>query len=555
MTNGNREAELVGLMELLREDRLSAADAQRLERMVCDDDAARRRYVHYMRMVADLQWVASRRSGRDLLSRLALAPDPLLPNDSPISFDPPPVAPPNLFSRWGLGGGWIDAAPVVVFGVLMLVAGLFVGLRMRSPKGNESAASVERAAESLETPVPIAIDEPEPAVATIARLVRTVDCQWDNSSLPTQAGSEWSAGQVRLSRGRALIRFESGAEVLLEGPSVFQLDDASRGSLLSGQLVARVPVEAVGFAIKTPTATVVDLGTEFGVVADARGATEVHVFDGAVELYAGDDDQAALRVVAGEARRLASAGDGEPKNWSELPLDDARFVRNVDAPTLPLEIEGQLLLADDFRGPELDDAHWKVVTQGVPSLRANVRQRNGRIELINRGHLVTRSPFVPGEGGTLRIRGRFTLSSPRDMFQILTRSDGRPRADSYGDTTNGVECFVNLDAGGVMGIYGRGEVRLQETFALLEIKQGETFDFELLDSGTNVTFTVRKVGGDGASATVSTYCDHVASDNLIVLHNRESRNEDRVATVEHLVIERLPVATDGETAEEDRPRP
>lgn len=547
MTNGDREAELVDLLDLLREDRLSAVGAQRLEQMVCDDDVARRQYVHYMQMVADLQWVASRRSGRDLLSRLALAPDPLIATDSPIALDPPSAAPPNLFSRWGLGGGWIDAAPVVVFGVLMLVAGLFVGLRMRSPEGNEVAAPVERAAESFETPVPIAAEEPEPAAATIARLVRTVDCQWDNSSLPTQAGSEWSAGQVRLSRGRALIRFESGAEVLLEGPSVFQLDDPSQGSLLSGQLVARVPVEAVGFAIKTPTATVVDLGTEFGLVADARGATEVHVFEGSVELHAGEDHQAALRVVAGQARRLDPAGDAERKTWSELPLDDARFVRNVDAPALPLEIEGELLLADDFRGPELNEAHWKVVTEGVPSSRVDVRQRNGRVELINRGYLVTRAQFVPGKEGALRIRGRFTLNSPRDMFQVLTRSDGRPRADSYGDTTNGVECFVNLDAGGVMGIYGRGEARLQETFALLEIKQGETFDFELLDSGTNVTFTVRKVGGDGASATVSTYCDYIAPDSLVVLHNRERWNEDRVATIEHLVIERLPVATDGET--------
>ena len=43
-----------------------------------------------------------------------------------------------------------------------------------------------------------------------------------------------------------------------------------------------MPRFARGYTILTPTAEVVDLGTEFGVDVDDSGASEVHVFDGDV---------------------------------------------------------------------------------------------------------------------------------------------------------------------------------------------------------------------------------------------------------------------------------
>ena len=378
-----------------------------------------------------------------------------------------------------------------------------------------------------------------PRDPAIARLERTVDCQWTTARYRRRLVRNGPRTRPTLT-GRALIRFESGAEVLLEGPAVFQLNDPLHGELLGGQLVARVPSEASGFTIQTPTATVRDLGTEFGVVADAHGGTEVHVFAGQVELLSPAINAGEVVLLReGQARRLETSHEHGKANWQILPVNQARFALDVDRPTLPLPVEGELLLADDFRGDTLDPSNWRVVTEGVPSGRATVRMENGKLELVNRGHLVTRHQFVPGAGGDLRIRGRFTLASPLDMLQVLTRSDGRPRHDSYGDTTTGIECFVNMDAGGVIGIYGRGEVRLRETIALLEIEQGETFDFELLDTGQTVTFTVRKVGGDGASATVSTYCDQRTDDNFVVLHNRERTRIDRVTEVDHVMIERI----------------
>ena len=54
-----------------------------------------------------------------------------------------------------------------------------------------------------------------------------------------------------------------------------------------GKLTGKVEHEsAKGFAVRTPSATVTDLGTEFGVEADRRGDTTTHVFRGSVQLQA-----------------------------------------------------------------------------------------------------------------------------------------------------------------------------------------------------------------------------------------------------------------------------
>ena len=56
------------------------------------------------------------------------------------------------------------------------------------------------------------------------------------------------------------------------------------GFLSVGRLTGKVEDEmARGFVIHTPTVTVTDLGTEFGVMVSGEGLTQVHVLQGAVE--------------------------------------------------------------------------------------------------------------------------------------------------------------------------------------------------------------------------------------------------------------------------------
>ena len=140
MMNDEQRSELTGLLGGLCEDRLTIEAARRLEQLVCEDEAARRHYVQYMRMVADLQGVASQRSGCDLLARVSTTGGPVGTPRLPVYGN---SRRPNLFSRWDWAG--MDRrAPVLVFGVLMLAVGLLVGWRVNHRQSGVEPAVVQK---------------------------------------------------------------------------------------------------------------------------------------------------------------------------------------------------------------------------------------------------------------------------------------------------------------------------------------------------------------------------------------------------------------------------
>jgi ferric-dicitrate binding protein FerR (iron transport regulator) len=118
----------------------------------------------------------------------------------------------------------------------------------------------------------------------LADLVESQGARWKSCSLPTEIGSRLSAGVLRLSDGIARLRFAHGAEVTLEGPAELELVTPQICRLLQGSLVAHVPEPARGFTVLTPSAQVIDHGTDFGVSTDAAGHAQVQVMQGEVEL-------------------------------------------------------------------------------------------------------------------------------------------------------------------------------------------------------------------------------------------------------------------------------
>jgi hypothetical protein len=74
--------------------------------------------------------------------------------------------------------------------------------------------------------------------------------------------------------------------------------------LHGGRLTAKVPSQAIGFVVDTPTAKLKDLGTEFGVnVRD--GQTDVQVFNGIVDVQHHGSAQTE-RLLTGRSRRFFS---------------------------------------------------------------------------------------------------------------------------------------------------------------------------------------------------------------------------------------------------------
>tara|TARA_R110002049_G_scaffold285698_1_gene466649 strand:+ start:8893 stop:10227 length:1335 start_codon:yes stop_codon:yes gene_type:complete len=118
----------------------------------------------------------------------------------------------------------------------------------------------------------------------VATLVSGEDAAWE-SSLPTSPGSKLTAGYLKLTSGIATVRFESGAEVLLEAPSNLVLVSPMRGKLLSGAAVISVPEPAIGFVLETPDGYVVDHGTQFAVSVGEAGKSDFEVIEGEISVH------------------------------------------------------------------------------------------------------------------------------------------------------------------------------------------------------------------------------------------------------------------------------
>lgn len=128
------------------------------------------------------------------------------------------------------------------------------------------------------------VQRPPSATVPIATLVKASACKWAASTLPTAEGSRVGPGTYELVEGLATLRFDSGAEVVLEAPATLELIDSMTCRLLRGTLVSDVPPSAIGFVVDTKRARIVDYGTRFGVSASADGDYMVQVLEGLVEV-------------------------------------------------------------------------------------------------------------------------------------------------------------------------------------------------------------------------------------------------------------------------------
>jgi len=196
-------------------------------------------------------------------------------------------------------------------------------------------------------PAPFIPDLPEP----VATLAQSHDCEWQGASASIQNGTRLRPGEMRLGRGVARLRFDSGSDLMLEGPATIRLDSTTAATLLNGKAVFHADDTAPPFELHTPAAVLLDLGTEYAVAVSAD-AEEVHVFEGEVQrtprLAHGDPQPEHLST--GEGRRFARGGAaGEP-----AVLDPASFVRQMPDSAAPAPNQSSGLLA--YEGFDYADA-------------------------------------------------------------------------------------------------------------------------------------------------------------------------------------------------------
>ena len=367
--------ELNALCHALADGASTATERARLEEMLAASDDARRFYVRAMALSASLFDYAGEMQ--------ADAPD--LPA-----------------RRIGRVPAWAWTAGSLAAAACVALAFWLGGVEKR-----DAASAVARA-------------EQEGSDDSVARLSGARECRWSGAAL--QPGAELQPGQrIELQSGFAEITFDSGAQVTLEGPASLELGSAWDAVLHRGTLKASVPPEAIGFRISNPSVEVVDLGTEFSMVADASGATEVFVLKGAVEAHARDaagNHLGSVVLAEKQARRFTVAGG------SDVPDRDAKLAKlnrklALDRYTRPANFVHWSF--DEEAGPALAqttgpaDADFTAQLEPAGEARSAGTRTAGRWQraLLLDGRTFARAPF-PGIGKRSARTVAFWINVPAD---------------------------------------------------------------------------------------------------------------------------------------------
>ncbi len=294
-----KRREVYELADALLSGGATAEQNGRLTELVCNDAEARRHYLRFMHDSAALwQW------GRDALGAEGPAGeaqglDTSVSSIPPIIIDPGPVLRTPWFSLHPFVGSplFCYAAATLITGAAIL-GGWLYKISHEYPLGGGPQPAIA------------AVAPPGQPPELVGRVTGMADCRWAGPQAAPPGTSAVALGQQYvLDAGLMEISYESGAKVILQGPCAYQVDSPSSGFLSLGRLTARVEKGAGGrgqgseignqkseisnpqslipnpfFSVRTPTATVTDLGTEFGVEVDRSGATRSHVFQGEVEL-------------------------------------------------------------------------------------------------------------------------------------------------------------------------------------------------------------------------------------------------------------------------------
>ena len=191
--------------------------------------------------------------------------------------------------------------------------------------------------------------------------------------------------------------------------------------------------------METPTATLVDLGTEFAADVDRDGNGEVHVFRGEVIVKPRSlTDARPLRLIQAQATRI----DAASATPSGIEIDTDRFLRQLDEPRsnysqlvakLQPEIylrmeptaDGRSLLDSGSPGGsgrlDISPAYATPWLPGIfgsahPGSRAGLRRSRDRA-VFHQADPATRSAWLPGYSRS-RDRGARPLSNSGALWAI-----------------------------------------------------------------------------------------------------------------------------------------
>jgi hypothetical protein len=278
---------------------------------------------------------------------------------------------------------------------------------------------------------PVATGNPRPprVAGSIAEIAAVESPEWATDAEPFGIWASLMPGTtLALDRGRVELAYDSGATVVLEGPAVFTVAAAASAVLDRGMATITVAGPGPGdgqprFTLQTPSATVTDLGTSFGVLVSDTGETSVSVFDGLVDLLPRVDGAAPLRLTAGEA------GDALAKQPArKVTPQQQRFERSLPKALPDLlaalardgwnEARATVLVSESFTstdaGPlagSLPAARGGITAEAWRAPREGWSVDSASGALVATSHGTAVLPFVPQPGHRYRISATIHATS------------------------------------------------------------------------------------------------------------------------------------------------
>jgi hypothetical protein len=314
----------------------------------------------------------------------------------------------------------------------------------------------------------------EANVAYVGRVTGMAYCKWAEGSRPASHYERIFIGQrFNLDSGLVEITYDSGARVILQGPVTYEIDSNNGGYVFVGKLSGKIIAETGrGFTVRTPTAKIVDVGTEFALEVTPNGAVETVVFSGMITLapVASREQKGGVATAVPAAPQVLREGQAAkvvnvaPRSSNvAIPRIQAvskvaksdRFVRTM--PTVPAEILiGPVQYNGSFEDPVVgpDNCDQDAGDRG-PNVFAKIRDVVPKFWSPT-SCLQTKGMLVRGVTGTQYV----VLEGPSPVLTTqFDGVDGHPPARKFeanttyiltadiGSPTRGTKGFVCFESG------------------------------------------------------------------------------------------------------------
>ncbi|MAT15154.1 MAG: hypothetical protein CMJ46_07770 [Planctomyces sp.] len=135
------------------------------------------------------------------------------------------------------------------------------------------------------------------------------------------------AKEITLRSGLIKLEAAGGAEVILEGPAVFEWTSPREMMLKFGRCSVNVPTATEKIIVQTPSSRVVDLGTSFAIDVTESGESEVQLIEGMADVYHPELQQhQPERLLRGDARQY---GRDDQQASVTVPFNEKLYRRQL----------------------------------------------------------------------------------------------------------------------------------------------------------------------------------------------------------------------------------